>query len=335
MTAWIEPIGYINEEVPDEAVSIQGHVVQKWKAETPIKQVGLFGDPTGSLRFVQWDDIHEIPQLVVGGEYLIETVRAQSHKGKVSVVFTDETQVQRLSNERNPRILRDIIYPDAKPDTQPESPPISFQSLRPKPNRTIEVNGLSQASPPWDVPLAVTLTDESPRLSRVTREGAHIEYKYRLSNTDEEHYPSIRDFESLEQCVTTDGSHEWGNEKRTASYFVLHHVVPLAGSSSTGDELAEQLSKSLDTTVSISRQQESSPLYSRGRAIAAQHEGISSVEVHSTSEGDQIRLWCDGIIPHRILPRVRDTVRDHGEYITKITDRHRGSRIDLTRNTGV
>lgn len=330
MTTWIEPIEYINEEVPNEAVSIQGHVVQKWEAETPIKQVGLFGDPTGSLRFVQWDDIHEIPHLVVGGEYLIENVRAQTHEAKVSVVFTDDTEIQRLSKERNPRILRDVISPQATPDVEATSPPISFQSLRPTPNRTIEISGLSEVAPPWDVPSGLTLKQNTPRLARVTRSEARIEFKYRLDSPPEGTHQSISQFKCSSYCVTTDGNHTWDNGEQTPSYFVFHYKIPFETTPETGDDLATLLSDELDTPIHIYRVDDSSPLYSRGRAISAQHDGITSVELHSTEAGEQIRLWCTGLIPHRILPRVRDTVRDHGEHITAVVDTHRGSRIDLT-----
>lgn len=80
-------------------VNLKARVVQLWMPENPaIKQVGLLGDETGVIKFVNWAKA-KLPPLEEGKCYYIKRAVSDEWQGKFSIKFNKNTTVKEIDEE--------------------------------------------------------------------------------------------------------------------------------------------------------------------------------------------------------------------------------------------
>ncbi|ELZ06303.1 replication factor A [Natrialba chahannaoensis JCM 10990] len=89
------------EEVdePEEWVDLTAKVIELWDPRSDaVAQVGLLGDPTGTIKFTKWAK-SELPALEEGGVYSLQNVVTDEYQGRYSVKLNSTTIIEELEEE--------------------------------------------------------------------------------------------------------------------------------------------------------------------------------------------------------------------------------------------
>ncbi len=84
---------------PEAWVDLTAKVIELWEPRSDsIAQVGLLGDPTGTIKFTKWAK-SDLPSLDEGGVYTLRNVVTDEYQGRYSVKLNSTTVVEELDEE--------------------------------------------------------------------------------------------------------------------------------------------------------------------------------------------------------------------------------------------
>jgi ssDNA-binding replication factor A large subunit len=84
---------------PEQWIDITAKVIELWEPRSDsVAQVGLLGDPTGTIKFTKWAK-SELPTLDEGGVYELRNVVTDEYQGRYSVKLNSTTVVEELDEE--------------------------------------------------------------------------------------------------------------------------------------------------------------------------------------------------------------------------------------------
>ncbi|GAB3023988.1 replication factor A [Natronobiforma cellulositropha] len=84
---------------PEQWVDLTAKVIELWEPRSDsIDQVGLVGDPTGTIKFTKWAK-SELPALEEGGVYALRNVVTDEYQGRYSVKLNSTTVIEELDEE--------------------------------------------------------------------------------------------------------------------------------------------------------------------------------------------------------------------------------------------
>ncbi|MDG5819518.1 replication factor A [Natronococcus sp. A-GB7] len=84
---------------PEQWIDITAKVIELWEPRSDsVAQVGLLGDPTGTIKFTKWAK-SELPTLDEGGVYELRNVVTDEYEGRYSVKLNSTTVVEELDEE--------------------------------------------------------------------------------------------------------------------------------------------------------------------------------------------------------------------------------------------
>ncbi len=90
----LTPIAEI--DAPEEWLTIEATVVELWEPRSDaVAQVGLLGDPSGTIKFTKWAK-SDLPSLQDGASYRLENVVTDEYQGRYSVKLNSTTTIQEL-----------------------------------------------------------------------------------------------------------------------------------------------------------------------------------------------------------------------------------------------
>ncbi|UOO96504.1 replication protein A [Halococcus dombrowskii] len=86
-------------DTPEEWVDLTAKVTQLWEPRSEsIAQVGLLGDPSGTIKFTKWAT-SDLPELDEGGVYRLENLVTDEYEGRFSVKLNRTTGIEELDEE--------------------------------------------------------------------------------------------------------------------------------------------------------------------------------------------------------------------------------------------
>ena len=86
-------------DAAEQWVDLTAKVVDLWEPRSDsIAQVGLLGDPSGTLKFTKWTK-SELPELEEGAVYRLENVVTDEYQGQFSVKLNRTTTITELDEE--------------------------------------------------------------------------------------------------------------------------------------------------------------------------------------------------------------------------------------------
>ncbi|WP_255168981.1 replication factor A [Natrononativus amylolyticus] len=84
---------------PEQWVDLTAKVIELWEPRSDsIAQVGLLGDPTGTIKFTKWAK-SDLPSLEEGGVYDLRNVVTDEYQGRYSVKLNSTTVIEELDEE--------------------------------------------------------------------------------------------------------------------------------------------------------------------------------------------------------------------------------------------
>lgn len=84
---------------PERWVDVRATVVELWEPRSEsIDQVGLLGDPSGTIKFTKWAK-SELPTLEEGASYALRNVVTDEYQGRFSVKLNRTTEIEELDEE--------------------------------------------------------------------------------------------------------------------------------------------------------------------------------------------------------------------------------------------
>ncbi|MDG5757958.1 replication factor A [Natronococcus sp. A-GB1] len=84
---------------PEQWIDITAKVIELWEPRSDsVAQVGLLGDPTGTIKFTKWAK-SELPTLDEGGVYELRNVVTDEYEGRYSVKLNSTTVIEELDEE--------------------------------------------------------------------------------------------------------------------------------------------------------------------------------------------------------------------------------------------
>lgn len=84
---------------PEQWVDVRAEVVELWDADSDaVKQVGLLGDETGTVKFTSWAK-SDLPPLEEGSVYELGNVVTDEYEGRFSVKLNSTTTIKQLDEE--------------------------------------------------------------------------------------------------------------------------------------------------------------------------------------------------------------------------------------------
>ncbi|RKD93346.1 replication factor A [Halopiger aswanensis] len=84
---------------PEEWIDLTAKVIELWDPRSDsVAQVGLLGDPTGTIKFTKWAK-SDLPTLEEGGVYELRNVVTDEYQGRYSVKLNSTTVVEELDEE--------------------------------------------------------------------------------------------------------------------------------------------------------------------------------------------------------------------------------------------
>ncbi|OIB57760.1 replication factor A [Natrialba sp. SSL1] len=94
-----EAVNVEDVDEPEEWVDLTAKVIELWDPRSDaVAQVGLLGDPTGTIKFTKWAK-SELPALEEGGVYSLENVVTDEYQGRYSVKLNSTTIIEELDEE--------------------------------------------------------------------------------------------------------------------------------------------------------------------------------------------------------------------------------------------
>ena len=86
-------------DAPEEWVDLTAKVTQLWDPRSDsVAQVGLLGDPSGTIKFTKWAT-SDLPELEEGGIYRLSNVVTDEYEGRFSVKLNRTTNIEELDEE--------------------------------------------------------------------------------------------------------------------------------------------------------------------------------------------------------------------------------------------
>ena len=86
-------------DAPEEWVNVTAKITQLWEPRSEsVGQVGLLGDPSGTLKFTKWAK-SDLPELKEGSVYRLENVVTDEYEGRFSVKLNRTTTIEELDEE--------------------------------------------------------------------------------------------------------------------------------------------------------------------------------------------------------------------------------------------
>ncbi|MFC4436444.1 MULTISPECIES: replication factor A [Natrialbaceae] len=84
---------------PEQWIDLTAKVIELWEPRSDsVAQVGLLGDPTGTIKFTKWAK-SDLPALDEGGVYELRNVVTDEYQGRYSVKLNSTTIVEELDEE--------------------------------------------------------------------------------------------------------------------------------------------------------------------------------------------------------------------------------------------
>ncbi|ELZ09494.1 OB-fold tRNA/helicase-type nucleic acid binding-protein [Halovivax asiaticus JCM 14624] len=84
---------------PEQWVDVTVKVIELWDPRSDsVAQVGLLGDPSGTIKFTKWAK-SELPTLDEGGVYRLENVVTDEYQGRYSVKLNKTTVIEELDDD--------------------------------------------------------------------------------------------------------------------------------------------------------------------------------------------------------------------------------------------
>ncbi|ELY89919.1 hypothetical protein [Natrialba taiwanensis] len=89
-----EAVNVEDIEEPEEWVDLTAKVIELWDPRSDsVAQVGLLGDPTGTIKFTKWAK-SDLPALEEGGVYSLQNVVTDEYQGRYSVKLNSTTVIE-------------------------------------------------------------------------------------------------------------------------------------------------------------------------------------------------------------------------------------------------
>jgi len=86
-------------DAPEQWVTVEATLVDLWDADADaVAQVGLLGDPTGTIKFTKWAK-SDLPELEEGQAYRLGNVVTDEYEGRFSVKLNRTTTIEALDRE--------------------------------------------------------------------------------------------------------------------------------------------------------------------------------------------------------------------------------------------
>ncbi|QLG50983.1 replication factor A [Natrinema halophilum] len=84
---------------PEEWIDLTAKVIELWDPRSDsVAQVGLLGDPTGTIKFTKWAK-SELPTLKEGGVYEFRNLVTDEYQGRYSVKLNSTTVIEELEED--------------------------------------------------------------------------------------------------------------------------------------------------------------------------------------------------------------------------------------------
>ncbi|ELY50593.1 nucleic acid-binding protein [Natronococcus jeotgali] len=84
---------------PEQWIDLTAKVIELWEPRSDsVAQVGLLGDPTGTIKFTKWAK-SDLPTLDEGGVYQLRNVVTDEYEGRYSVKLNSTTVIEELDEE--------------------------------------------------------------------------------------------------------------------------------------------------------------------------------------------------------------------------------------------
>ncbi|WP_049926344.1 replication factor A [Halopiger goleimassiliensis] len=84
---------------PEQWIDLTAKVIELWEPRSDsVAQVGLLGDPTGTIKFTKWAK-SDLPSLEEGGVYDLRNVVTDEYQGRYSVKLNSTTVIEELDEE--------------------------------------------------------------------------------------------------------------------------------------------------------------------------------------------------------------------------------------------
>ncbi|MXV63442.1 replication factor A [Natronorubrum sp. JWXQ-INN-674] len=84
---------------PEQWIDLTAKVIELWDPRSDsVAQVGLLGDPTGTIKFTKWAK-SDLPTLEEGGVYELRNVVTDEYQGRYSVKLNSTTVIEELDEE--------------------------------------------------------------------------------------------------------------------------------------------------------------------------------------------------------------------------------------------
>mgnify|MGYP000179115765 CR=1 FL=1 len=86
-------------DAPEQWITVEATVVDLWEPRSDaVAQVGLLGDPTGTIKFTKWAK-SDLPALEEGAAYRLQNVVTDEYQGRFSVKLNRTTTIDRLETD--------------------------------------------------------------------------------------------------------------------------------------------------------------------------------------------------------------------------------------------
>ncbi|SFB67191.1 replication factor A1 [Halobiforma haloterrestris] len=84
---------------PEQWIDLTAKVIELWDPRSDaVAQVGLLGDPTGTIKFTKWAK-SDLPALEEGGVYELRNVVTDEYQGRYSVKLNSTTVIEELDED--------------------------------------------------------------------------------------------------------------------------------------------------------------------------------------------------------------------------------------------
>ncbi len=94
-----EAVSIEDVDEPEQWIDLTAKVIELWEPRSDsIAQVGLLGDPTGTIKFTKWAK-SELPALEEGGVYELRNVVTDEYQGRYSVKLNSTTVIEELEED--------------------------------------------------------------------------------------------------------------------------------------------------------------------------------------------------------------------------------------------
>ncbi|WP_137287973.1 replication factor A [Natronorubrum halophilum] len=94
-----EAVNVEDVDEPEQWIDLTAKVIELWDPRSDsVAQVGLLGDPTGTIKFTKWAK-SDLPALEEGGVYELQNVVTDEYQGRYSVKLNSTTVIEELDEE--------------------------------------------------------------------------------------------------------------------------------------------------------------------------------------------------------------------------------------------